>query len=164
MQLAVVSSRSHFLDLRRGVCCGVLCLCALPHFARAASPVPAVDTAGIASLQIRVQQAGQREQVQMYADLVDRISVLASRQIADGELEDAAATLHQLESCIGHLESNLQRDSKGLKKTEVMLHTTHRRLQDLVRSASGDMKPAVENVVQRLDRVQTTLLSAVFEH
>lgn len=125
---------------------------------------PLVDTATIASLQLRAQQAAPREQVQIYADLVDKISLLASREIADGEIEKAQETLHQLEACTAQIESGLQRDSKGLKRTELLLHTTRRRLTDMVRTASGDMKPMVQQAVARLDRAQTALLSAVFDH
>ena len=146
-------------------CCGALTLASLvPMNARAADNPLVVDPSLIASLQIRAQHAAPREQVQIYADLVDKISLLVGREIADGEDEKAQSTLQQLEDCAAILETGLQRDSKGLKRTEMLLHTTHRRLSDMVRSASGDLKPMVQSAVNRLDRVQTALLSAVFEH
>ncbi|MGI4980334.1 MAG: hypothetical protein ACRYHB_08040 [Janthinobacterium lividum] len=123
-----------------------------------------IDPSLIASLRMRAQHAAPREQVQIYADLVDKISLLVSREIADGDDEKAQSTLHQLEDCAAILETGVQRDSKGLKRTEMLLHTTHRRLSDMVRNASGDLKPMVQSAVNRLDRVQTALLSAVFEH
>lgn len=165
MQVAVPASRRFVLHYRFVALCSVLCLTvagAVP--ARAATGALPIDTAVIASLQLRAQQASPREQVQMYADLLDKISLLASREIADGELDKAEVTLHQLEVCAAQIESGLQRDSKNLKRTEVLLHSTHRRMSDLVRSASGDMKPMVQNAVARLDHLQTVLLSAVFEH
>ena len=149
MQIAVRSYPIVVSQSRAVVCAGALgLLMSLPA----------------ASLQLRAQQASPREQVQMYADLVDKISLLASKEVADGEMDKAEATLHQLEACTAQMETNLQRDSKGLKKTEMMLHNTHRRLTDLVRSASGDMKPMVQSAVSRLDHAQTTLLGAIFEH
>ncbi len=162
MQLTAVSQVPY--SIRSAVICSALTfsLCSVP--ARAAEPVLMIDPAAIASLQLRAQQAAPREQVQMYADLLDKISLLASKQIAEGELEKAETTLHQLETCTTQIEAGLQRDSKNLKKSELMLHTTHRRLNDLVRTASGDMKPVVQSAVARLDHVQTALLGAVFEH
>jgi hypothetical protein len=147
--------------LRTAACCGALV--ALPLNVRAADNFGLIDSATIASLQLRAQHASPREQLQMYADLADKISLLASREIADGDEEKAQATLHQLEACTVQMESNLQRDSKGLKRTEMLLHTTNRRLTDLVRSASGDMKPLVQSALKRLDQAQTALLSAVFD-
>lgn len=145
--------------------CGALALASLLPLSANAAPAPLlVDPSLIASLQLRAQHASPREQVQIYADLVDKISLLVSREIADGEEEKAQSTLHQFEECAAVLETGLQRDSKGLKHTEMLLHTTHRRLSDLVRSASGDLKPMVQSAVNHLDRVQTALLSAVFEH
>ncbi len=165
MQLLHRSFRTMLLQRRAAVCAGtVLVFLASAPLTHAAEPLVLVDASAIASLQLRAQQASPREQVQMYADLVDKISLLASREIAEGEFEKAEATLHQLEACTAQIESGLQRDSKGLKKTEVLLHTTRRRLTDLVRSASGEMKPMVQNAVSKLDHAQTALLGAVFEH
>lgn len=166
MQVPRLSNRLHRLPhnlpahLRTAACCGML---ALPLSSPAADNGLMIDSATIASLQLRAQQASPREQVQMYADLADKISLLVSREIAEGEEEKAQATLHQLEACTAELESDLHRDSKGLKKTEMLLHATNRRLTDLVRSASGDMKPMVQSALRQLDKVQTALLSAVFE-
>ena len=165
MQHAVCRSRIAPCNQRAAACVIVLLvLSSSPAAARAADNAALVDSSLIASLQLRASQASPREQVQMYADLVDKISLLASKEVADGEMEKAGETLHQLEACTAQIESGLHRDSKGLKKTELLLHNTHRRLADLVRSASGDMKPMVQSAVSRLDHAQTTLLSAVFEH
>ncbi len=145
--------------------CALLALAASSTIAARAADNPLlVDPAMIASLQLRAQQAAPREQVQIYADLVDKISVLVGKQLAEGDEEKAQLTLHLLDTCAAELETDLKRDSKNLKRTEMLLHTTHRRLADMVRSASGDMKPVVQSAVNRLDRVQTALLSAVFEH
>ena len=165
MQVAVPPSRTVLSPYRALVCAGaVLMILSTAPSARAADPGVMIDSTLIASLQLRAQHASPREQVQMYADLVDKISLLASRQVADGEMEKAEATLHQLEACTAQIESGVQRDTKNLKKTELLLHNTHRRMTDLVRSASGEMKPMVQSAVSRLEHAQTTLLSAVFEH
>lgn len=143
---------------------GIFSAALLLPAARAADGPVLIDPALIASLQLRAKQAAPREQVQIYADLADKISLLIDKQLADGDEEKAQGTLRLFESCAAELESGLQRDSKNLKRTEMLLHTTHRRLADMVRSASGDMKPLVQSAVNRLDRVQNVLLSSVFEH
>jgi hypothetical protein len=168
MQVAVPSPRlaiylSQHKRIRLVACCGLLTLVSVPVAAHAADNLILVDTQMIAALQLRAQQASPREQVQLYADLADKISLLVTRQLAEGNEDQAQATLHQLEACTAEIESDLQRDSKGLKKTELLLHNTNRRLADLMRSASGDMKPIVQSALRRLDRAQTTLLGAVFE-
>jgi len=150
----------------------ILSLCAIvaltAPLARAASnssaPGELIDTTLIATLTTRAQQAQPRDQVQAYADLADKISLLANKQIVDGDIEAAQKTLQQLEACTLVIETGLQRDSRGLKKTEMLLHATHRRLTDMIRAASGDMKPIVQTTLKRLEKAQTILLAAVFEH
>ena len=140
MQIAVRLSRNLRNQGRTAVCAGVVAVFLSSSLSARAADIPLViDASLIAALQLRAQQASPREQVQMYADLVDKISLLASKEVAEGDMEKAEATLHQLETCTSQIESGLQRDSKGLKKTELLLHNTHRRLSDLVRSASGDI-------------------------
>ncbi len=128
-----------------------------------AGDIPAPDARAIADLESRALHADPREQVQIYADLADKISLVAAKQIAEGDAEAAERTLHQFESASAAIESDLLKNSKGLKKTEVLLHTTHRRMADLGRAASGDMKPVVLNALHRLDKAQTALLGMIFE-
>lgn len=163
MQVATFKLRSS-ARLSAIVLAGFLGAVALTPVAQAADGPVLVDPSLIASLQLRARQAAPREQVQMYADLADKISLLVGKQLSDGDEDKAQTTLRLFESCAAELETGLQHNSKNLKRTEVLLHATHRRLSDMVRSAPGDIKPLVQSAVTRLDRVQTTLLSAVFEH
>jgi hypothetical protein len=150
------------MHLRVAACCGAIALSS-PQFARAADNVVMVDAHLIATLQLKAQQAQPRDQVQMYADLADKISMLASKQIADGEEEAAQETLHQLEACTAVIEGGLSANSRGLKKTEVLLHTTDRRLKDMVRAGSGDIRPMIQSALKHLDKTQTALLGAIFQ-
>jgi hypothetical protein len=149
------------MQLRVAACYGALAL-TQPMMAHAAENFQ-VDANMIATLQLRAAQAAPRDQVQLYADLADKISMLASRQIADGEEEAAQQTLHQLEVCTAIIESGLSANSRGLKKTELLLHTTNRRLVDMVRAGSGEIKPMVQGVLKHLDNAQTALLGAIFQ-
>ncbi|SDF13356.1 hypothetical protein [Terriglobus roseus] len=168
MQFAVPSQfRSHAIPhslpsrLRAAACCGAM-MALMPLALHAADNLVTIDPTMIATLQLRAEQAAPRDQMQLFADLADKISLLATKQIADGDDEHAQATLKQLEACTAQMEITMKLDSKGLKKAEMLLHTTNRRLKDLVRGASGDMKPVVQSALKRLDQAQTSLLSAVF--
>jgi hypothetical protein len=164
MQVLVPLSRfrsSLPMHFRVAACCGAMVLS--PTFARAADNVMLVDAHMIATLQLRAQQAEPRDQVQMYADLADKISMLASKQIADGEEEAAQETLHQLDICTAVIEAGLNANSRGLKKTEMLLHTTDRRLANMVHSGSYELKPVVQSALKHLDHAETALLTAVFQ-
>ena len=165
MQVPVLSPRLYRslpMQLRVAACCGALAL-TQPTLAHATDNGFPVDANMIAALQLRAAQAAPRDQVQLYADLADKISMLASRQIADGEEEAAQQTLHQLEVCTAVIETGLSANSRGLKKTELLLHTTNRRLVDMVRAGSGEIKPMVQGVLKHLDNAQTALLGAIFQ-
>ncbi len=164
MQYAVPSQfRSSLVParLRAAACCGAM-MALMPLALHAADNIVSVDPTMIATLQLRAQQAPPREQLQLFADLTDKISLLATRQIADGDELHAQQTLQQLEACTALMETTLKQDSKGLKHAELLLHTTNRRLKDLVRGASGDMKPIVQSALHKLDQAQTTLLGTIF--
>ena len=144
---------------------GAILLCilvgAMPAVAAPTGRGDVADLQAIADLEQRAVAANPREQAFLYADLADRMTLLAGRQIADGEIEKAAATLKKLEDCTARMESNFQQ-SKSLKKTELLLHMTNRRLTDMARAASADMKPQVQSALARLNVAQASLLVAIF--
>lgn len=162
----VVNLRSICKKARRGfcvvVCCGVL-FTAVPAFASSlSSPPDGIDSHWMADLEQRALAANPKDQAFLYADLLDKMTVLASRQIAEGEIENAAATLARMEACTEKMENGLKQ-SNSLKKTELMLHNTNRHLSDLARAASADVKPQVQSALKRLNVAQTSLLVAIFE-
>ena len=146
------------------ICCGLL-IGALPSAAAAAAassaPPDGIDLHVMADLEQRAMAAKPTEQAFLYADLADKMTVLASRQIAQGQIEEATATLEKMEACTARMETNFQ-GSKSLKKTELLLHATNRRLTDMVRAASFEMKPHVQAALVRLNAAQNALLALIF--
>ncbi len=143
------------------ICCGLL-LGTLPTVAASPlTPPDGIDLHLVADLEQRAMAAKPAEQAFLYADLADKMTLLASHQIAAGELEEAEATLVKLEGCTARMETNFQQ-SKSLKKTELLLHNTNRRLTDMVRAASYDMKPHVQSALLRLNAAQNALLALIF--
>ena len=120
-----------------------------------------VDAKMLTDLEQRALTANAKEQAFLYADLADKMSVLAGKQLADGEIEEAEATLEHMEACTAKMESNFQQ-SKSLKKTELLLHMTNRRLSDMVRASGLDAKPHVQSALKRLNAAQTSLLAIIF--
>ena len=128
----------------------------------AASGVEVIDAHLLNEMEQRAMTANAKEQAFLYADLADKMSVLAGKQLANGEVEEAEATLERMEACTAKMESNFQQ-SKSLKKTELLLHTTNRRLSDMIRAADMDAKPHVQSALKRLNLAQTSLLAMIFE-
>ncbi len=138
--------------------CGVMCGAAP---ALASAPLELVDVRVLSDLEQRASTANVREQALLYAELADKMTVLAGQQLADGQIDDAEKTLARIEACTSRMENGLQQ-SKSLKKTELLLHMTNRRLSDMVRAASSDVKPHVQDVLKHLNTAQTSLLSLIF--
>ena len=164
----VLRSASSSAARRRSLLCALLfCAGALtiarPASADARDGVVAVDMRFLEDLESRAAQANPREQASLYADLADKITVLASQQISAGELDAAEHTLLHFESCAEKLKGGLLQNSKGLKKTELMLHLTQRRLQDMARQSSAEIRPQVQSAIKRMDSVETALLGVIFE-
>lgn len=143
------------------VCCGVLFGAMPACAAEAPAPPNGLDLHLVADLEQRASLANPKDQAFLYADLLDKMTVLASRQIAEGEIEKAYATLEEIKACTAKMESGLAQ-SKSLKKTELMLHMTDRRLNDMARAASSDVKPEVQEALKRLNTAQTSLLAVIF--
>lgn len=141
------------------LCCGILLTGTA--MAAPAGPLDLLDLHLVAELEQRALLANPREQSFLYADLTDRMTMLASRQIADGEFDKAEATLQRLEAFTARMENNFTQ-SKNLKKTELLLHSTNRRLTDMARAASVDMKPHVQDALKRLNLAQASLLATMF--
>ncbi len=142
------------------VCGGMLVT--IPMCAAVGDPPPtAFDLHVVADLELRAGTANPKEQAFLYADLADKMTLLASHQMAEGELDKAQETLKHLEACTAKMESNFQQ-SKSLKKTEMLLHMTNRRLTDMTRAASYEMKPQVQEALKRLNSAQTSLLAVIF--
>lgn len=149
-------------QLRVVVVCSLFAGCiATARPARAATGVEGIDAKLLTDLEQHAIAANVREQAFLYADLADKLSVLAGKQLADGEIDEAEATLERMEACTAKMESNFQQ-SKSLKKTELLLHNTNRRLSDMVRAASMDAKPHVQSALKRLNAAQTSLLAMIF--
>ncbi len=153
-------SRKTRKGLGAALFCGVVTTGAASA-APATPPADMLDFHMMDELEHRALGANPREQAFLYADLADKMTILASKQLADGEIEKAEETLHRLEACTAKMESNFEQ-SKSLKKTEMMLHLTNRRLTDMARAASYDVKPHIQAALARLNAAQDSLLAVIF--
>ena len=116
----------------------------------------------LATMELRAQQSNPRDQAFLYADLADKMSLLLSKQMRDGDIQRAELTMQRMEHYSELIENDVKQNSKGLKKAEMLLHDTNRRLTDIARSVSGDLRPRVQESIKRLDNAQRSLLTQVF--
>lgn len=123
--------------------------------------VPTSDE--LASLQIKADLAAPKEQCFLYAELVHRMTELAGEQLRTGDAEEASASLRAVEAYAGKIHMGMANDAKRLKNAEILMRHTAFRLKSLMLGASLNDRPAMENTLKELDRVQTEMMLQVFK-
>jgi hypothetical protein len=118
----------------------------------------------LAQLEERADQASPREQCFLYAQIVHTMTEQAGKQIADGDTEQAAVTLKQVNKYARLLHLNIARNAKRLKDAEELIHNTTFRLAECLHLVSGPDKATVQETLKQLDQVNDELLTQVFAH
>lgn len=118
----------------------------------------------LAQLELRASQASPREQCFLYAEIVHTMTEQAGQQIADGDTEQAAATLKQVNRYAHLIHLNLAHNAKRLKDAEELMHNTTYRLAQCLHLVSGPDKANVQETLTQLDRLNDEMLTQVFAH
>lgn len=118
----------------------------------------------LAQLELRASQANPREQCFLYAELVHGMTQKAGKEISDGETDQAADTLKQINHYAHLIHLNLARDTKRLKNAEILMHNTTYHLAQYLHLVSGDDKKTVQETLKQLDQVNDEMLTQVFSH
>ena len=140
----------------------VLSLC-LPACAAPSNEI-LPDAQTLSQLELRAQQAGARDQCFLYTELVYTMTELAGKQLRDGEMEQASATLKKVNQYAQLIHMDLGSNSKRLKNAEILLEHTTYRLGEYVRQASFEDRASMQVTLKQLDQVHDELLAQVFKH
>lgn len=123
-------------------------------------PPPEVLT----QLEQRASQANPREQCFLYTELVHVMIEKAGKEIADGDTDQANATLKAVSEYAHLVETSIAKDTKRLKNAEELMHHATYRLGEYLHLAPDDDKPTLEATLKQLDQVNDDLLNQVFRH
>jgi hypothetical protein len=121
------------------------------------------DAGAIAALEARAQQASPKEQCFLYAELVHKMTELAGKQLAMGELQQASTSIHVVQVYAGKIHMGMADDSKRLKNAEILVRHTAFRLKDMMSEAALDDRPPLQAALKQLDQVQSELMLQVFK-
>jgi hypothetical protein len=142
-------------------------LCVATPFAACASTSSdeaILDDNAVIQLETRALAAPPREQCFLYAELVHDLTEIAGKQLAAGDSTQASATIRRIDAFAQKIHMSLARDTKRLKNAEMLMHHTTRRLADMLHVAPNEDRPVLQSTLNRLDSVQTELLTQVFVH
>jgi hypothetical protein len=136
--------------------------CAIPPLHAAAGD--SFTPEALQQLEQRASEAKPREQCFLYTELVHNMTEKAGKEISDGDSEQAAATLKQINKYAHLIHLNLARDTKRLKNAEMLMHNTTYRLGQYLHLVSGDDQTVVKDTLKQLNQVNDELLTQVFSH
>lgn len=124
----------------------------------------ALDDQALSQLELRAEQANPREQCFLYTELVAAMTEAAGKQMMDGDVDRASATLKKVARYANLIHMNLARDTKRLKNAEMLMHHTTYRLNEYLHRASSEDKPTLQATLKQLSDVQNEILTQVFNH
>ncbi len=122
------------------------------------------DAQTLNQLELRAEQANPRDQCYLYTQLVHTMTELAVKEMADGDDDQASATLKQINRYAHLIQVNLEQNTKRLKNAEMLMHHTTLRLAQALHLASEDDRTTVQATLKQLDLVQDQILNQVFNH
>lgn len=122
------------------------------------------DAQTLNQLEQRAEQANPRDQCYLYTQLVHTMTELAVKEMADGDDDQASATLKQINRYAHLIQVNLEQNTKRLKNAEMLMHHTTLRLAQALHLASEDDRTTVQATLKQLDLIQDQILDQVFNH
>lgn len=144
--------------------CLLLTACMPLHAAGGIDKSIILDDQAISQLEQRAEQANPREQCFLYTELVSAMTEAAGKQLNEGDLDRASATLKKVSRYAELIHMNLARDTKRLKNAEMLMHRTTYRLTEYLHHASTEDKPTLQATLKQLSQVQNEILTQVFNH
>lgn len=122
------------------------------------------DAQTLSRLELQAQEAKPREQCFLYTELVHTMTEIAGKQILNGDIDQASATLKKVEHYALLIHLGLAHDTKRLKSAELLMHHTTYRLNEYLHQASGEDQATLQATLKQLDHVQNEILTQVFNH
>jgi hypothetical protein len=122
------------------------------------------DAQALAQLELRAQQAGPRDQCFLYTELVHTMTEIAGKQMINGDIDQASATLKKVNHYAQLIHMDLASNSKRIKNAEMLMHHTTYRLGEYLHKASSEDRDTLKATLQQLDKVHDELLAEVLKH
>jgi hypothetical protein len=117
----------------------------------------------VLALELRAQQANPRDQCFLYTELVHVMTEIAGKQMLDGDVDQATASLRKVNDYAKLIHMDLSSNSKRVKNAEELMHHTSYRLGEYLRKASNEDRDTLQATLKQLDQVHDELLAQVFK-
>jgi hypothetical protein len=116
----------------------------------------------LTALQAKADQARPKDRCFLYAELVSRMTELASQQFTSGDSRQASETLKLVQRYAEKIHMGVADDTKKLKNAELLVQRTTIRLKDILSESSYEDRPALEATQRKLNQIQEQLMMQLF--
>jgi hypothetical protein len=123
---------------------------------------PPLDPVALSALVAKANVASPKDQCFLYAELVHQMTLVAGRQLSEGQ--DPSATLRAVRDYTQKIHLGEAKDNKRLKNAQILMEHTAFRLNEFLHSAALDDRPILESTLKNLNQVQNELMMQVFRH
>jgi hypothetical protein len=113
-------------------------------------------------LKARLQNAKPDDRATLSAQVAERQVENADKLYAAGKSEEAVAAIHEVVSYSEQAQKAAEQSGRKLKNVEIAVHRMAHRLNDIKRSLPFDDQAAVQEAVERLDKIDSDLLNRMF--
>src|ERR1700722_14330360 len=107
------------------------------------------DAQALAQLELRAQQAGPRDQCFLYTELVHTMTEIAGKQMLNGDIDEAAATLKKVNYYAKLIHTSIADNAKRVKNAEMLMEHTTYRLGEYVHKASSEDRDTLNATLKR---------------
>ncbi len=151
--------------MRSQVCLAVIVLSSVVAIpARAYSPdEKAPDQQSIAALEAKIDQAPQKDQCYLYAELIHQMTEFSVRQYAAGNIDKATDMLKEVQKLAHKVHLSVSLDNKRLKNAEILLRHTAFRLTEMLHATSYEDRPLVEEALAQVNQAENDAMLQVFK-
>jgi hypothetical protein len=122
------------------------------------------DAQALAQLELRAQQAGPRDQCFLYTELVHTMTEIAGKQMLNGDIDEAAATLKKVNYYAKLIHTSIADNAKRVKNAEMLMEHTTYRLGEYVHKASSEDRDTLNATLKQLNQIHDELLAQVMKH
>jgi hypothetical protein len=114
------------------------------------------------ALKARAESARLQDQGRLFATIARREVEEADRFYTQGDVANAKNAVNEIVRYAGRAAEAARKSGKNLKRTEIVLRETARRLDDVGKSLNLEDRPTVQDAVTQVEKFRQQLLDQMF--
>jgi hypothetical protein len=124
----------------------------------AAQSPDAEEASDVERLKAKAAEMKDYDRGKIYTEIVRELTEEANRHFTNGEPDKAHATLRDVVDFAEKAAAAAKLKNKKTKDTEINLRKTARRLEEIEKTLAVEERPAVQQVVDKVDEIRKELL------